>query len=120
MPQLRYALMLNGASELNLTKLDVLSGLEEVKIGLAYRLEGLPLEGMPASLSAYSQVEVQYETLPGWREDISRARSFEELPDNCRAYVLRLEQLLGLRIRWIGVGPGRLDLIDRFPTPAKD
>jgi len=115
-PQLRYALLLNGVTEVNLTKLDVLSSFDEVKIGVGYRLNGQAVAGMPASLNTYSQVEVEYETLPGWKEDISQAHSFDELPATCRSYILRLEELLGLRIRWIGVGPGRLDLIDRFPS----
>eukprot|EP01037_Dinobryon_pediforme_P019102 gene19102-19462_t len=114
-PQLKYALMLNGATEVNLTKLDVLSGFEEIKIGSKYTSEGQEVIGMPASLEQYAQVAVTYETLPGWKEDISRCSSFEELPENCQRYVRRLEQLLGTRIRWIGVGSGRADLIDRFP-----
>lgn len=107
--------MLNGATEVNLTKLDVLSGFEEIKIGSKYTSEGQEVIGMPASLEQYAQVAVTYETLPGWKEDISRCSSFEELPENCQRYVRRLEQLLGTRIRWIGVGSGRADLIDRFP-----
>ena len=68
---------------------------------------------MPASLGTYSQVEVQYETLPGWKQDISQCKSFAELPPNCQAYVRRVEQLLGVPIRWVGVGPGRADLIEK-------
>lgn len=108
--------MLNGATEVNLTKLDVLSGFPEIKIGTSYiGSDGAEVKGMPASLKTYSQVKVQYETLPGWSEDISRCTSFEQLPLNCKRYVLRLEELLGTSIRWIGVGSGRVDLIDRYP-----
>ena len=68
---------------------------------------------MPASLKVYSDVVVDYETMPGWAEDISKVKTFDELPANCKAYILRLEELIGLPIRWIGVGSGRLDIIER-------
>ena len=68
---------------------------------------------MPASLTDYSQVIVDYEEMPGWTEDISKVTKFEELPPNCQAYVLRLESLIGVPIKWIGIGAGRLDLIEK-------
>jgi len=98
----------------NLTKLDVLSEFDEVLIGAEYIQNGAPVVGMPSSLKVYSDVSVQYEALPGWKEDISRVRKFADLPKNCQAYVLRIEELIGVPIRWIGVGPGRLDMIDRL------
>lgn len=112
-PQLKYALMINGCDEINLTKLDVLTGFPEIKIGTKYLIGGQEVKGMPASLKTYSTVEVEYETVLGWSEDISKCRSFENLPKTCQSYVYRLEQLLGKRIRWIGVGAGREDIIDR-------
>lgn len=111
-PQLKYSILVNGISELNLTKLDVLSDFDSVRIGTRYLFEGKELRGMPASLSTYSRVHVEYETLPGWKEDISKCTRFEDLPVNAQRYVQRLEQLLGVPVRWIGVGPGRLDLIE--------
>lgn len=112
-PQLKYAIMLNGIEDINLTKLDVLSGFETIQIGARYMHEGEEVRGMPASISTYAQVQVEYETMPGWKEDISKCRTFEELPVNCQAYVLRVQELLGgPRIRWIGVGNGRADLIE--------
>lgn len=113
---------LNGIEDINLTKLDVLSGFDTVQIGVRYLHEGKEVRGMPASISTYAQVEVEYETLPGWQEDISKCRTFEELPPNCQAYVLRLQELLaGPRIRWIGVGNGRADLIEvTSPAASKD
>jgi adenylosuccinate synthase len=68
---------------------------------------------MPASLRTYSEVQVEYEIFPGWEEDISRVRKFEDLPDNAQKYVLRIEELLGVHIRWIGVGADREDMIER-------
>lgn len=113
--QLAYATMLNGFTEINLTKLDVLSGFDEVKIGVKYldKDTGKDVLGMPASLTQYSNIKVEYLTCPGWKEDISQCKTFEELPTNCKRYVHKLEELIRIHIRWIGVGPGRLDLIER-------
>ena len=107
--------MLNGFTEINLTKLDVLSGFDEVKIGVKYldKDTGKDVLGMPASLTQYSNIKVEYLTCPGWKEDISQCKTFEELPTNCKRYVHKLEELIRIHIRWIGVGPGRLDLIER-------
>ena len=58
-------------------------------------------------------MQVEWEEMPGWTQDISKVRSFDDLPPNARAFVLRLEELIGMRIRWIGVGMGREDMIDR-------
>eukprot|EP00596_Hydrurales_sp_CCMP1899_P003787 CAMPEP_0119041920 /NCGR_PEP_ID=MMETSP1177-20130426/14210_1 /TAXON_ID=2985 /ORGANISM="Ochromonas sp, Strain CCMP1899" /LENGTH=470 /DNA_ID=CAMNT_0007008347 /DNA_START=76 /DNA_END=1485 /DNA_ORIENTATION=- len=99
-PQLKYAAMINGFSEINLTKLDVLSGFAEVKIGTKYMLNGQEVKGMPSSLNTYAAIEVQYEVMPGWTEDVSNIKNFDDLPKNCKAYVLRLEELTGVPIRW--------------------
>jgi adenylosuccinate synthase len=105
--------MVNGFTEVNLTKLDVLTGFDEVKIGVKYVLNGKEIKYMPSSLVEYSNVVVEYESMPGWKEDISKAKKFEDLPLACQTYVLRLEELMGVHIRWIGVGPGRDDVIER-------
>jgi adenylosuccinate synthase len=68
---------------------------------------------MPACLRDLNDVEVEYEKMRGWDEDITKCRKFEDLPENCQKYVLRIEQILGVPIRWIGIGPNRLDVIDR-------
>jgi len=117
-PQMKYSATLNGFTSLNLTKLDVLTGLETVCLGRSYcqvQPDGskVVLDSMPASLTTLENVEVEYEVLPGWSEDISNCRTFEELPENCQRYVLRVQELLGVPIRWIGVGPNRVDVIDR-------
>jgi len=112
-PQLKYSMMVNGFTSINLTKLDVLTGFDKVRIGAKYVRNGVEVQGMPASLSQYSEVNVVYEEMPGWKEDISKVKTFDELPTSCKNYVLRLEELLGMPIRWIGVGAGRLDIIDR-------
>ncbi len=97
-----------------LTKLDVLTGLETVPICVAYDVQGTKHEEMPVNQSDVHHAKPIYEELPGWREDISACRSFEELPANAQAYVLRVEELIGTRISAIGVGPGRTETIQRF------
>jgi len=111
----RYTHRLNGYTAINLTKLDVLTGLKELKIGVAYVLDGKQLAParMPPRLADLERVEVKYETLPGWDDDISACRKYDELPAAARAYVERVEELAGVRVRWIGVGPGRDAMLDR-------
>jgi adenylosuccinate synthase len=110
---MKYSALINGFTSINLTKIDVLTGLSEVKLGKSYKYKGEYLSCMPASLDVLSNVEVEYEILPGWSEDISHCKTFEELPQNCQKYVLRVQELLDIPIRWIGVGPNRADVIDR-------
>ncbi|MGI8946481.1 MAG: adenylosuccinate synthase [Ornithinimicrobium sp.] len=110
----RYARRVNGLTDVVLTKLDVLTGLETVPICVAYDVQGTKHEEMPVNQSDVHHAKPIYEELPGWREDISACRSFEELPANAQAYVLRVEELIGTRISAIGVGPGRTETIQRF------
>ena len=114
LPQLKYSITINGYTSINLTKLDVLSGLKEIPLGVAYKSkDGKYLDTMPASLGQLKDVKVEYEVMPGWDEDITKCRKFEDLPLNCQRYVQRIEDICGVPIRWIGVGPNRLDVIDR-------
>lgn len=103
----RYATRVNGITDFFLTKLDVLSGLETIPVCVGYDVDGQRVSDMPMTQTGVHHAVPVYEELPGWGEDISGARSFEELPANCRAYVQRLEELSGARISAIGVGPGR-------------
>ena len=112
-PQMQYSALINGFTALNLTKVDVLTGIDEIYVAKAYKYRGEYLTTMPASLEVLSNVEVEYEILPGWKEDISGCKTFEELPLNCQNYILRVQELIGVPIRWIGVGPNRTDQIDR-------
>jgi len=108
----RYTHRLNGYTALNLTKVDVLTGFPTIKVATAYKLHGKTItSAIPASLEDLSKVEVVYEELPGWTEDISKCTKYDELPKNCQAYVHRLQQLLEVPIKWIGVGAGRQALI---------
>lgn len=112
----QYAHRLNGYRSLNLTKLDVLDELDEVKIGVAYKINGerLPPGMMPSTLEDLENVEVEYETMPGWKTSLAKCRSFEELPTEAKAYVERIEELAGgVPVSWVGVGPGREDMAKR-------
>ncbi|MEV6277349.1 adenylosuccinate synthase [Nocardia sp. NPDC051832] len=109
----RYATRVNGVTDYFLTKLDVLSGLDTVPICVAYEIDGERVEQMPTTQTDFHHAKPIFEELPGWWEDISGAKTFEELPANAQAYVLRLEELSGARISCIGVGPGREQTIVR-------
>ncbi|KAK4749476.1 hypothetical protein SAY87_026925 [Trapa incisa] len=109
---LKYCCQINGFSSLNLTKLDVLSELPEIQLGVAYReLDGTPIDSFPADLRVLDQLKVEYEVLPGWQTDISSIRNYSDLPKAARQYVERIEELIGVPIHYIGVGPGRDALI---------
>ncbi|MGI8652048.1 MAG: adenylosuccinate synthase [Geodermatophilaceae bacterium] len=103
----RYATRVNGITDYFLTKLDVLSSLERVPICVAYEVDGVRHDEMPMTQTAFHHATPVYEELPGWFEDVGHCRSFDELPANARAYVLRLEELSGAYVSVIGVGPGR-------------
>ncbi|MGZ4586119.1 MAG: adenylosuccinate synthetase, partial [Mycobacterium sp.] len=109
----RYATRVNGITDYFLTKLDVLSSLETVPICVGYRIDGERTNDMPMTQSDLASAEPIYEELPGWWEDISHAREFDDLPAKARDYVLRLEDLAGAHVSCIGVGPGREQTIVR-------
>ncbi|HSL46542.1 MAG TPA: adenylosuccinate synthase [Anaerolineales bacterium] len=109
----RTAVQLSGVSELCLTKLDVLSGLDEIQVCTGYRLNGNPVRYADVDAYGLDDVETQYKDLEGWQEDISRASSFEELPVAAQDYVKMIEDAAGVPVRWIGVGPEREATIRR-------
>ena len=104
---IRYSVRVNGLTGIALTKLDVLSVFETIKVCTGYTFEGKTLETLPASLNIFEKCQPVYEELPGWKTDITGAKSFEELPVNARAYVRRLEELAGCQIVLVSVGPRR-------------
>ncbi|CAM5325428.1 adenylosuccinate synthase [Corynebacterium variabile] len=114
----RYASRVNGFTDLFLTKLDVLTGIGEIPICVAYDVDGQRFDEMPMSQSDFHHAVPVYETMPAWDEDISGCRTFEELPEKARDYILRLEELSGCRISYIGVGPGRDETIVRHDVLA--
>ena len=109
----RYATRVNGITDYFVTKLDVLSGLKTIPVCVAYDVDGERVSEMPMTQTGVHHAVPVYEEMPGWSEDISKARSFEELPANARAYIERIEELAGARISAIGVGPGRDQTIVR-------
>ena len=111
----RYAARVNGLTDICLTKLDVLSGYDTVPVCVAYEVDGARTEEMPLDQASFARAVPVYEELPGWSEDISGCRSFDELPEAARAYVDRLEEVSRCRIQSIGVGPGREATIVRYP-----
>ncbi|MBC7558939.1 MAG: adenylosuccinate synthase [Dermatophilaceae bacterium] len=109
----RYATRVNGVTDFLVTKLDVLTGLEQVPVCVAYDVGGVRFDEMPMSQSDFHHAKPIYENLPGWSEDITTCRTFEELPANAQSYIQRVEELIGSRISAIGVGPGRDEIIER-------
>ena len=112
-PIARYSQRINGVTDFVLTKLDVLTGLESIPVCVAYDVEGVRVEEVPWSQSDFHHATPIYEYLPGWSEDITGAREFDDLPPAARDYVLRIEQLSGARVSAIGVGPSRDAIVTR-------
>jgi len=112
-PITRYATRINGITDLVVTKLDVLTGLEEIPVCVAYEVNGERVDEVPVNQSDFHHAKPVYETYPGWTEDITGARTFEELPQTAQDYILKLEEMSGTRISVIGVGPGRDQVIVR-------
>jgi adenylosuccinate synthase len=108
---LRYAARVNGLTSLALTKLDVLTGLPRVKICVGYEYNGQVLKEFPYQGMVLARCQPIYEEMDGWIEDISGARTYDELPPQTRAYVTRLQELAGVPIDIISVGPEREETI---------
>ena len=106
-PVAKFATRINGLTDIFLTKLDVLTGIKEIPVCVAYDVDGVRMEEIPVSQSDFHHAKPIYEIFPGWDEDITGAKSFEDLPQNAQDYVLALEKLSGTRISAIGVGPDR-------------
>jgi len=113
LPAMKYTAMVNGYTALAMTKLDILDKLDEIKIGVSYMKNGLKMEHYPSSVKQFEGIQVEYITCPGWKTCIADIRKFDDLPQNCKHYILIVEAMLGLPIRWIGVGPSRDAMILR-------
>ncbi len=114
----RYAVRVNGLSALALTKLDVLDGLPELQVCTAYRCKGATLTEMPGDQAQLAACEPVYETLPGWTTPTAGVRVFDELPEEARAYVARLEEITGVTAAIISTGSSREATIIRRDTIA--
>jgi len=110
---LRYAQRVNGFTELAVTKLDVLSGLSQIRVCVAYEFAGRRIDDFPSTAAELATVRPIYETLPGWEEDIRAARTWEELPERAREYLAFIGEALGVPVTLIGVGPREEELVSR-------
>ena len=112
-PIARYAERINGVTDFVLTKLDVLTGLERIPVCVAYEVDGRRIDEVPVSQSDFHHATPVYEEFPGWSEDITGVREFEDLPQAAQDYVLAVERMIGAPISVIGVGPARDGVIVR-------
>jgi adenylosuccinate synthase len=112
-PIARYAQRINGITDFVLTKLDVLTGLERIPVCVAYDVDGQRVDEVPVSQTDFHHAVPIYEDLPGWQEDISGARTFEDLPQAARDYVLAVEAMSGAYMSVVGVGPARDEVVVR-------
>jgi adenylosuccinate synthase len=112
-PALKRSFQLNGVSGLCITKLDVLDGLEEIRICTGYTVHGAPLALLPSGADAVAECVPVYETMPGWKDSTVGVRTFGALPANARAYLERIEALTGVAIAMVSTGPDRTETILR-------
>ena len=106
-PIARYATRINGLTDIFLTKLDVLTGIKEIPVCVAYEVDGVRVEEVPVSQTDFHHAKPIYQMFPGWDEDITGCKTFESLPKNAQDYVLALEKMSGTRVSAIGVGQDR-------------
>ncbi|MCC4769080.1 adenylosuccinate synthase [Methanosarcina sp. DH2] len=107
LPLLKKAIALNGYTEISLTKLDVLTGLDTIRICVGYKYKGESLDYPPELTEDLGDCSPVYEDLPGWKSDLTEVKAYGELPENARNYVRRLEELMKVPVNYISVGPGR-------------
>ncbi|KAJ3511594.1 hypothetical protein NLJ89_g4004 [Agrocybe chaxingu] len=110
---LKHSTLINGYDSFNLTKLDVLDQLAEINVAVKYTVDGKELPGFPADLELLDRVEVEYVTLPGWQSSIENITSYDALPENCKKYVEFIEEFTKVPVKWIGVGPGRENMVTK-------
>jgi adenylosuccinate synthase len=108
---LKYAIRINGINELAVTKLDILSGLENIRLCRSYRRDGKESTDLPGGVADLGAYEPVYEDLPGWREDVTGARKWSELPAAAKTYLDRLAELAGVPVRLVSVGPEREQMV---------
>ena len=103
--------MINNYTSINLTKLDVLSFLDKIKVGMYYTIDGKRFEGMPSTLKEVFKIKVHYEEVPGWKCDINKITKWEDLPEAAKRYVEFVESAIGVPVTWIGTGPERESMV---------
>jgi adenylosuccinate synthase len=116
---LRYAVAVNSVSSIMLNKLDILSGIETLRLCVAYDVDGRRIDAWPSSAAVLERATPVYEDFPGWREDLHDVRSLADLPENARRYVTALEEHAGVPIVLVSVGPERTQTIERAWRPMR-
>ncbi|CCE89398.1 adenylosuccinate synthase TDEL_0A00660 [Torulaspora delbrueckii] len=110
---LKYSTLINGYTSLNITKLDVLDTFKEIPIGISYSINGKKLDLFPEDLTTLGKVEVEYVTLPGWNQDITKIKNYDDLPENAKKYLSYIEDFVGVPIEWVGTGPSRDSMLHK-------
>ena len=116
---LRYAVAVNSVSSIMLNKLDILSGVDPIRLCVAYEIDGRRVETWPSSGAALARAIPIYESFPGWAEPINAVRSLADLPENARRYVSAIEAYAGVPIVLLSVGPERTQTIERAWRPMR-
>ncbi|GEM_PF-3066692 len=112
LPVVRYAAIINGFTSLALCKIDKLDDFGEIKVCVAYKLDGKEISYMPSARELY-RVEPVYKILPGWKTSTREIRKYKDLPENAKKFIELIENISGTKIKYIGVGPAREEIIDR-------
>ena len=113
-PIVKYSARINGLTDLAITKLDVLSCMDEIRVCVAYDCDGVRYTSVPEFESRFRVAKPIFETVPGWKCDITKVRTFEDLPQEAKDYIHLLEDLAGVRVSIVTVGPDREQTINRF------
>ncbi|BDU67681.1 MAG: adenylosuccinate synthetase [Candidatus Tyloplasma litorale] len=108
----RHAARVSGLTDISVTLLDVLSGIDKLKICKSYLLNGKEIKYLPAGETDFNNLKPIYINLPGWKEDITNVKSFDELPKNAKKYLLKIEELTGVKVSQFSIGPDRNQTID--------
>ena len=109
----RYAVLINGLTDIVLTKIDVLTGFEKIKVAVGYKIDGKVHTSYPGNLRKSKPLKIVYEELDGWMEDITQIKNYEELPENCKKYIEYIENKLNCNVSMVSVGPERSQNIYR-------
>ena len=109
----RYAVLINGLTDIVLTKIDVLTGVEKIKVAVGYEIDGKVHTSYPGNLRKSKPLKIVYEELDGWQEDITQIKNYDELPENCKKYIEYIENKLNCNVSMVSVGPERSQNIYR-------
>jgi adenylosuccinate synthase len=106
-------MLINGFTEIILTKIDILDSLEEIKVCIAYKINGVQIDSFPVTVSELNKVEPVYIRFNGWLNDITNIKNYHELPQNCKNYIKAIEDMLSCKVKIVSVGPSSEQTIFR-------